>query len=260
MKIFYSENTVDYSSYTFSYAIYAVREGMEDVSPIYDKGFLPYTGNITLEKEVFYLARSLRVDLGRFEDTSENRRISRQMEPLNVEITAIKKEDFDLEEPVFKDFCEAYISERIGGDNMTMERWNYILESSIGTHILKFHNADQTFGYILGSLTDTIFHYWFAFFDTEYMKSHSLGKWMMWRTISWAKEINLDYVYLGTAYKPAALYKIRDHKGLEFWDGREWNQDSKLLKTLCQTDLELKTADRFKTDNAPNELLNDLIK
>jgi hypothetical protein len=258
MKIFYSENTVDYSSYTFSYAIYAMREGLEDVSPIYAKGFLPYTGNITLEKELFYLARSLRVDLARFEDTSENRRIGRQIEPLNIQLTAIKKSDFDLNNPEFKTFCESYISERISDDSMTIERWNYILESTIGTHILKFHNEDHSFGYILGSLTDDIFHYWFAFFDTEYMKSHSLGKWMMWKTISWAKEEGLQNVYLGTAYKPAALYKIRDHKGLEFWDGRIWNQDIKLLKSLCQNDLEPKIADRFKTDDLPNNLLNDL--
>jgi hypothetical protein len=258
MKIFYSENTVDYSSYTFSYAIYALREGLEDVSPIYDKGFLPYTGNITLEKELFYSARSLRFDLSRFEDTSENRRISRQMEPLEVQLTVVKKKEFRLQDPSFKNFCESYITERIGEDNMTVARWNYILESTIGTHILKFHNADQTFGYILGSLTDNMFHYWFAFFDTNYMKSHSLGKWMMWKTIKWAKEEQLQYVYLGTAYKPAALYKIRDHKGLEFWEGSKWNQDIKLLKSLCQNDLEPKTADRFKSELEPNSFLNTL--
>lgn len=101
MKIFYSENTVDYSSYTFSYAIYALREGLEDVSPIYDKGFLPYTGNITLEKELFYSARSLRVDLSRFEDTSENRRISRQMEPLEVQLAVVKKKRVPPPRPQF---------------------------------------------------------------------------------------------------------------------------------------------------------------
>lgn len=258
MKIFYSENNVDYSSYTFSYAIYAMREGLEDVSPIYDKGFLPYTGNTSLEAETFYLARSLRVDLARFADTSENRRVCRQMEPLGVNVELIEKEKFDLEEPTFKALCEAYITERIGDANMTQERWNYILESSIGTHILKFKNTDKTFGYILVSLTDTMLHYWFSFFDTDYMKSHSLGKWMMWRAINWSKENGLNYVYLGTAYKPAALYKIRDHKGLEFWDGQKWNQDVKLLKEYCKTDLEEKTSDRFKNLKEPNSFLNQL--
>lgn len=258
MKTFLSESGVDYGSYTFSYAIYAMREGGEDVSPIYDKGFLPYTGNINLEKELFYLARSLRVNLDRFEDSSENRRVSRQMDPLNVKLEVIPKADFDLSQPEFKGFCEGYIKERIGDDNMSLERWEYILHSTIGTHILKFSNEDQVMGYILASVTETMFHYWFAFFDTQYMKSHSLGKWMMWRAIRWAKENGLNYVYLGTAYKPAALYKIRDHKGLEFWDGSKWNMDVKLLKDLCKTDLEPKSADFFKTMSEPNNYLNQL--
>jgi arginine-tRNA-protein transferase len=141
---------------------------------------------------------------------------------------------------------------------MSLERWDYILKSTIGTHILKFSNRDQVMGYILASITETMFHYWFAFFDTEYMKSHSLGKWMMWKAIDWAREQKLNYVYLGTAYKPAALYKIRDHKGLEFWDGTRWNTDVKLLKELCKNDLESKSADLFKTMSEPNNYLNQL--
>jgi hypothetical protein len=258
MKVFLSESTVDYGSYTFSYAVYAMREGNEDVSPIYDKGFLPYTGNITLEHELFYLARSLRVDLSRFEDSSENRRVSRQMESLKVEVQVIPKKDFDQSDPEFKSFCENYIQERIGEDNMSLERWDYILRSTIGTHVLKFTSPEGDMGYILASISQTMFHYWFAFFDTDYMKTHSLGKWMMWKAICWAKENGLKYVYLGTAYKPAALYKIRDHKGLEFWDGTHWNTDVKLLKELCKTDLDPKSADFFKTMSEANNYLKQL--
>ncbi len=258
MKIFLSESTVDYGTYTFSYAMYAMREGNEDLSPIYDKGFLPYTGNTALEPELFYLARSLRVNLSRFEDSSENRRVSRQMEPLGVQMELIEKSAFDLNEPVFKNYCEEYIKERIGDQNMSLERWAYILKSTIGTHILRFSMGEKVMGYILASISDSMLHYWFAFFDTEYMKSHSLGKWMMWKAISWAKDHGRHYVYLGTAYKPAALYKIRDHKGLEFWDGTRWNTDVKLLKELCNTDLEPKSADFFKTMSEPNNYLNQL--
>ncbi len=258
MKIFFSENTVDYSSYTFSYAIYAMREGQEDISPIYDQGFLPYTGNTNLEKEVFYMARSLRVNLKAFTDSSENRRICRQIEPLNIKLETIKKEDFDLNDPVFKSFCEEYISERIGGDKMSLERWDYILNSTIGSHILKFSNEEKVMGYILAGIGEKMLHYWFAFFDTDYMKSHSLGKYMMWKAIDWSKETGLDYAYLGTAYKTSALYKIRDHKALEFWDGQKWNTDVKLLKELCKTDEAPKTSDRFKMMPEQNNFLNEL--
>jgi leucyl-tRNA---protein transferase len=258
MKIFCSENNVDYGSYTFSYALYALKESQEDLTELYQKGFLPYTGNLSLEQEVYYFARSLRVNLENFDDTSENRRVSRLVEPLNIKLEVIKKQDFDLENPKFKDFCSNYINERIGEDNMSIERWDYILKQETGTHIFRFFTEEKEFGYVLAAMNDTLVHYWFAFFDTEYMRSHSLGKWMMWSVIRWSKENNKKYTYLGTAYKPAALYKIRDHKALEFWDGNGWNSNVKILKEWCQTDLDPKSQDRFKSEENPNLFLKNL--
>lgn len=258
MKVFYSENNVDYNSYTFSYAIYAMREGMENLSPIYDKGFLPYTGDLSIEQEIFYGARSLRVNIADFSDTSENRRVCRLIEPLEVQIEVIEKEKFDLNDEEFNTFCSNYIKERIGDDNMSQERWNYILSKPLGSHIFRFYNKEKTLGYVLCAVNDSLLHYWFAFFDTEYMKSHSLGKYMMWSLINWSKENGKAHVYLGTAYKPAALYKIRDHRGLEFWDGQKWNNDNKTLKSWCQNDLEALPSDRFKLLENKSEFLNNL--
>ena len=258
MKRFFSEHNVDYSTYTFSYAIYAMREGQESLTPIYEQGFLPYTGNTKLDKELFYLARSLRVNLADFADTSENRRVNRGIESLNIQVEVFEKSAFDLNQADFQNFCEAYIQERIGEENMNMERLAYILKSTIGTHILKFSNENGTLGYILAAINDDMLHYWFAFFDTKYLKSHSLGKWMMWRTIVWAKEAGLKHVYLGTAYKEAALYKIRDHKGLEYWNGATWSTDTKTLKELCKNDLNTKNSDLFKTLENPEAFLTEL--
>jgi leucyl-tRNA---protein transferase len=258
MKLFCSENIVDYSSYTFNYALYALKESQAELDEIYEKGFLPYTGNTSLQSELFYFARSLRVHLADFTDTSENRRVNRLIEPLEIKIDLLEKKDMDVNDPAFVSFCEAYINERIGDDNMSIERWNYILKQETGTHFFKFYNSNKIFGYVLAAVTDNMVHYWFAFFDTEYMRTHSLGKWMMWKVISWSKENNKKYTYLGTAYKPAALYKIRDHKALEYWDGTKWNNDIKILKDWCQTDLEPRSADRFKTLLNPNEFLNNL--
>ncbi|WP_435357488.1 GNAT family N-acetyltransferase [Emticicia sp. SJ17W-69] len=258
MKIFFSENRVDYSTYTFDYAIYCLKESQAELAEIYEKGFLPYTGNLDIEGDIFYLARSLRVDLERFEDTSENRRVNRLVEPLNIQLEVIKKEDFDLNSPEFVNFCQEYISQRIGDDNMSMERWQYILSRTTGTHIFRFTSGEKFLGFVFVALNDEILHYWFAFFDTEYMRTHSLGKWMMWRLIRWAKDNHLKNVYLGTAYKSSALYKIRDHKGLSFFDGSGWNKDIERLKELCKTDLEPKIADEFKTLTDQNSFLKGL--
>lgn len=258
MKIFFSENRVDYSTYTFDYAIYCLKESQSELPEIYEKGFLPYTGNLSIERDTFYLARSLRVELDRFEDTSENRRVNRLVEPLNIQLEVIKKEDFDLNSADFVNLCQEYISQRIGDDNMSMERWQYILSRKIGTHIFKFSIEGKIIGFVFAVLEGDMLHYWFAFFDTEYMRTHSLGKWLMWRVTRWAKDNNLKHVYLGTAYKSSALYKIRDHKGLAFFDGSKWNQDIERLKNFCKNDLEPKIADEFKTLDNQNEFLNQL--
>ena len=258
MKTFLAEYIVDYKTYTFSYAPYALREGEENFTPIYDKGYLPYTADLSIEKEIFYLARSLRVNLEKFEDTSENRRVARQIEPLNIEMECLAKSDMDLQRDEFKAFCHQYISERIGDENMSIERFEYILSRPLGTHIFRFYNESQTLGYVLTALNDATLHYWFSFFDTTYMKSHSLGKYIMWALIRWAKDHGRSYVYLGTAYKQSALYKIRDHKGLEFFDGTYWSNDTKRLKDWCKNDENTLEADRFKLLNEKSEFINNL--
>jgi arginine-tRNA-protein transferase len=61
---------------------------------------------------------------------------------------------------------------------------------------------------------------------------------MMWRTIRWAKENGLRHVYLGTCCTRRGLYKVRDHKGLEFFAGNGWCRDMERLKALCHADEE----------------------
>lgn len=261
MKTFFSESIADYRTYTFNYSIYAIREPGDRLEDIYGKGFLPYSAQTNIESEVFYLARSLRVDLANFSDTSENRRVNRLVEPLQLTLEVVPKSEVDLEDPVFQAFCSSYISERIGDDHMSEARWKYILSWDLGSHLFRFTFPDgKLAGFVLAAMDDEIVHYWFAFFDTAYMRTHSLGKWMMWRVIAWAKENQRRYVYLGTAYKPGALYKIRDHKGLRFFDGLQWNEDMKSLKAQCEQDETPLSMDRFKLLEEPQLFLNSLLR
>ncbi len=70
---------------------------------------------------------------------------------------------------------------------------------------------------------------------------------MMYSVIRWAADQNLEYVYLGTCYGDKSLYKVRDFKGIEFFDGNDWNNDMKLLKQKCKTDASF-SKDEFKQD------------
>jgi hypothetical protein len=236
MKIVFSEYLTEYTTYTFSYAVYCIQEKPEEISVIYERGFLPYTGNTAFTGNIFYLARSLRVDLSKFEDTSENRRVNRKIEELRITIIPTEKLLFDTGDPAFISFCTNYAEERFLGGTMDDQRVRYVIGRDTLTHIFTFRSEAQIFGYVFTLLNHDILHYWYAFFNIAYLKSHSLGKWMMWKTLRWAKEQGLKYVYLGTCYKEKALYKIRDHKGIEFFDGVRWNSDVKLLKYLCKAD------------------------
>ncbi len=252
MKRFFAEYRNDYSTYTFSYAAYCVKETREEVPAIYAEGFLPYTGRQDIDADVFYMARSLRVDLARFEDTSENRRVDRLASPLNIVFDVTPKADFDTASPVFTTFCTEYAEERFSGGSMETARLNYILSRDLLTHIFTFRAQEKTLGYVFTVIEGGILHYWYSFFDTATLQTFPLGKWMMWRTLRWAKERGLQYAYLGTCYQLKALYKVRDHKGCEFFDGMGWNDDTKLLKTLCNADSEPPpTADLFKQIDHP---------
>ncbi len=248
MKIFYSEYQTDYTTYTFSYAVYCIKETADELPDIYARGFLPYTGDLTLTEDHFYLARSLRIDLSRFVTLSENRRVDRKIQPLAIEMSVIDRSDFDTQAASFVAFCQAYAEERFAGGSMSAERLAYVLDRELITHVFRFSSVEQTYGYVLAVVGEGMLHYWFSFYDTEYMQSHSLGKWMMWRLIEWAQQQELDHVYIGTCYREKSLYKVRDHKGAEFFDGRRWNADTDFLKELCRSDDAPQKADMLKSD------------
>lgn len=252
MKRFFAEHRNDYATYTFSYAAYCIKETQEEAPAIYAEGFLPYTGRQDIQADVFYMARSLRVDLSRFEDTSENRRVDRLAAPLEITQEVAAKADFDAASPHFIRFCADYAAERFSGGSMEDARLKYVLSRELLTHIFTFRAQESVLGYVFAVIEGDILHYWYSFFDADALQTFPLGKWMMWRTLRWAKESGLRYAYLGTCYQPKALYKARDHKGCEFFDGTGWNDDMKLLKALCSSDPEPPAAaDLFKLLDHP---------
>ncbi len=158
------------------------------------------------------------------------------------------KSEFNISDPDFVAFCTDYAEERFAGGDMGSERLQYVLSRDLISHIFTFRNTERMLGYVFAIIEGNTLHYWFSFYDTEYMRSHSLGKWMMWKVIEWAQEQDLDYVYIGTCYREKSLYKVRDHKGAEFFDGIRWNTDANLLKELCRSDEQDKPVDTLKSE------------
>ncbi len=245
MKIFKSESFVDYSTYTFNYAVYCIKEKQSEIPEIYNKGFLPYSNNTKLSLETYYLARSLRVDLDRFKDSSENRRVEKKILEINPSFKVIPISEFDMDQKEFVDFCLDYGKNRFS-EGLELDRLKYILSAKSISHIFEFMVEGKIAGYVITIIENGTLHYWFSFFDLNYYK-FSLGKHMMFNVIKWASDNNLNYVYLGTCYGEKSLYKVRDFKGLSFFDGNQWTSDMKLLKQKCKMDQSF-TTDYFKQD------------
>lgn len=248
MKLFLSEFNSNASTYTFAWSVYCLKESQAELPDIYAGGFLPYSGEAGEARETFYVARSLRVDLSRFEDTSENRRVDRKVAPLGIRHALLRKEEVDTADPIFRAFCLDYTRERFHGEPMPERQFDFMLRRESLSHILRYDLDGRPIAYIFAVLEGGMMHYWYAFFDTSLMHDYPLGKWLMWRTIHWARDAGLQYVYLGTCCTNRGLYKVRDHKGLEFFAGNGWSRDMDRLKALCHADEDgpLKTVDGFR--------------
>lgn len=253
MKIFLSEYRHDYNTYTFGYTIYCVYEYRSELDEIYTKGFLPYTGDLGLKYDLFYKSRGIRIRLSDFRDSSENRRVNRKMEPLGITYEMIPVESYAAMDQ-FAEFARKYSEERIGEDKMPLQRINYILGRKYLTHILPFTSGGLIVGYVLAVVTDRHFHYWFSFYDTRYLDQNKpLGKWLMWKCIHIARELGKEYIYLGNGYLEKSLYKTRDFKSVEFYEGNTWSSDVKRLQQLCLSDPVLTDLDAFKLSDKRNE-------
>lgn len=246
MKLFYSEYIKDYSSYTFSYVPYAVYRAREEMSEIYDAGFLPYTGNVDLDHYLYYKARSVRIDLATFEPGSENRRVQRKFENLNVEVNWVPVTEFDREDEGFVSFCSDYSRQRFKGGEMEADRLEYILGSPFLTDIVVYNIEGKRAGYVFVGQNEDLVHYWYSFYELEDFQDLPLGKFMMLDMIRQSKETGRKHCYLGTCYGAHSLYKVRDFKGVEYSEGSRWSWDVKRLKEWTKSDDEPLASDRFK--------------
>src|SRR5437870_3614615 len=134
MKLLFSEHKPDYDHYIFPYAIWAVPERGETPADIFNAGFLPSSRNL----DRFYLCRQVRVNLARFEPSSENRRILRKGEGIRVELVPRDKFDYTTER---RNFFKTYADIKFGRDVMSFERLDALFDSPIISHLLVFTDA-----------------------------------------------------------------------------------------------------------------------
>lgn len=240
MKLLLSESQPDYSRYSYPYAVWAFPEDHETPADLLNAGFLPAR---TLER--FYLCRHIRVDLRRFSPSSENRRILRKGDGIALKLLPRSEFEFTTAR---RDFAKQFAEARFGPDVMTYERLDATMASSAVTHILAFEESatGRELGFaVLYVERPRAAHYWFAFYDLEYL-ARNLGMFMMTSSVKLFAEQKFEYLYLGTCYSQRALYKWQ-FVGCEFSNGYRWSDNLQELKYLVKR----------QGENRPEHLLED---
>jgi hypothetical protein len=230
MKLLFSEHKSDYAHYVFPYAIWAVPETGETPADLFHAGFLPSSRNL----DRFYLCRQVRVDLTRFKPSSENRRILRKGEGIEVKLVARDKFDYT---PECRLFFKTYADIKFGNDVMSYERLDLLFHSPIISHVLVF--TDSGSRREVGTATlflqgRELAFYYYAFYDLNYYR-RNLGMFMMTSAAEFFTGREFRYLYLGSCYTQNALYKTQ-FTGAEFFNGFRWSDDLKELKFLLRRD------------------------
>lgn len=228
MKLAFSELKSDYSKYTYPYVVWAFPEEGETPADFFERGFLPASPDLSR----FYLCRNIRVRLGQFELTSENRRILRKGAGIAGEI--VPRAEFDYSEERRQKW-KAYADQRFGEDIMSFARLDRLMSSPVISHLMVFR--EEATGKELGTALlylepSRLAYYYYAFYDLAGF-NRNLGMFMMTYAAQHFANIGYDAIHLGTCYSDRALYKTQ-FVGLQFCNGAGWSENVEELKFLVR--------------------------
>ncbi|MDO8260032.1 MAG: hypothetical protein Q7T50_00865 [Candidatus Magasanikbacteria bacterium] len=201
-----------------------------NITAMYDRGFVC----VRPENGLMQQTRSIRIDLSKFELSSENKRILRKTEDLDLTIHTLPYKNYTWEiGKMGKDFYEQKFGDGTFSANkikelLTSERndFNRLLCYVMPREV----NDDIAVGYCIAVETNDILHYSYPFYILHSTFTN-LGMGMMIRAIAYAKEQNKKYIYLGSFQRPGDIYKLQ-FSGMEWFDGKTWKNDVEELKNI----------------------------
>lgn len=209
----------------------------KNINSLYNEGYI-FT---RLSKGKMQQTRSVRIDLSKFALNSENRRVLKKIEGLNLNIATIpyKKYEWQIGK-MAKDFYD----HKFGADIFTANKIKELLtdkEKNNFNNLFVYNlsiNPDENHivGYAICFANSKIVHYSYPFYNlppSPYPLVPNLGMGMMIMAIAAAKQNNMQYIYLGSAQRPTDVYKLQ-FAGLEWFDGKNWSNNSAELKKILK--------------------------
>jgi arginyl-tRNA--protein-N-Asp/Glu arginylyltransferase len=234
MKIIYKEYAShDYSSYRFPYCVYGIKEEGDSYHDLYSRGFLPYSNDTEITDEIYYLARSVRIDLkqhvNKFKQNNVFNKFAKVFGDQSLTFQRIPKEKLSSDAS-FIQWCLEHSKDHF----LKPERLKYILERPYLKEVLKITCGDRLMAYLLIVDENRDFiHVWFSFYDTL-TGMNDFGKWMLLNTIDWSKMQGYQYFYIGTCYPPGGFYKLTLSPSTGYFDGEKWSPAVSELKVKMQ--------------------------
>jgi arginyl-tRNA--protein-N-Asp/Glu arginylyltransferase len=194
----------------------------ENIAKMYDEGYV-FT---RVDKGIMNKTRSFRVNLKAYAPSSENRRILRKAENLEMKIESIPYSAYSWEiGKLAKDFYEKF------GDNVfTANKVKEILtetDRSNFNKLIVFSIEGKPVGYAICYESKSLLHYSYPF----YIEEPSRGIGMMTKALEWAKASGKEYMYMGSLQRPSDTYKLQ-FLGGEWFDGSRWQVDTASLKDI----------------------------
>lgn len=191
----------------------------DNITDIYNHGYV-YT---RLEKGLLHQTRSIRINLNKFNLTSENRRILRKGGDIVIKEFPIPYSNYDWSiGKLAKDFYD----KKAGGSFSANKIKEIITTEHNFNTLINFSDI----GYAICFKNNEIIHYCYPFYDLN-KSVKDMGLIMMTKTIEYAKDNGLKYVYLGSLQRPNDVYKLQ-FEGIEWFDGKEWSNDIQKAKDI----------------------------
>jgi arginyl-tRNA--protein-N-Asp/Glu arginylyltransferase len=200
----------------------------KNINSLYNKGFC-FT---RINRGVMHQTRSLRINLSKFELSSENKRILRKTEELNLHLFPLPFTEYHWSVgKMGKDFYEQKFGDGTFSANKIKELLTEQTKSNFNT-LFSYSVNTETLGYCIARETDEMIHYCYPFYDLS-NSPKDMGLGMMTRAVVYGKEQRKKYVYLGSAQRSSDTYKLQ-FEGIEWFDGEKWTNDQETLKDVLK--------------------------
>lgn len=232
------ESSISYADFQFGYTNWLEIDTSQDLVDAYPYGYLPFSGEISDPRHLFYMARSLRVNLSQFKVDKSRRYDHREWLNFDLRREFLSKDEMveEFGKESLLELAAIWMAPRFGKRALPLDRLAYILDKPFVQDFLIWKRGSEleAFALIVQGIWGA--HYYYVFYRNGDGIHAAPGHGYLMDFLKWASDEGHDHAYLGTYYGKKSQYKSRGISGVEFWDGNGWNPDKREMARLLERD------------------------